>query len=128
MGAQVNKFGLSREIPSPTKRVIRQQCGFGCVVCGSGIYQYEHIDPEWHRAKEHSASRIALLCGTCHDYVTRRLWPKSKILKAREHPYCLRKGFSSARIDGPDLANEFVVTIGSCDFVRPRSILRVFGE
>src|SRR5215204_3499084 len=84
----VNKFGLSRAIPSPTKRAVRQECGFGCVVCGCGIYQYEHIHPPWHAAREHLCPCIALLCGTCHEYVTRKFWPKSKIAAARLDPFC----------------------------------------
>jgi len=40
-----NKFGLSRTIPEAIKSQIRRDDGYGCVVCGNALYQYEHIDP-----------------------------------------------------------------------------------
>lgn len=30
----INKQGISRDIPDPIKRDVRQRCGFGCVICG----------------------------------------------------------------------------------------------
>ena len=30
-------------ISLPTKRAVRQRCGFGCVLCGKPIYQYDHM-------------------------------------------------------------------------------------
>ena len=57
-----NKFELSRTIPEPIKRQIRQDSGFGCVICGLGIIQYEHVDPEFHLAKIHDPSKMTLLC------------------------------------------------------------------
>jgi len=128
MAAKLNKLGLSRHIPSPTKRAVRQECGFGCVICGGAIYQYEHIDPEWHEAKEHRVSQIALLCGACHDCVTRRFWSKEKIKAARRDPICRQRGFSRMYLDGPRIREEFTVSFGGCDFIRPRCVLRVFGE
>lgn len=64
--ANTNKHGLSRNIPSAVRLKVRKRCGFGCVVCGSAVYDYEHFEPEFHDAKEHSASGIALLCPTDH--------------------------------------------------------------
>lgn len=90
-----NGHGLSRNIPAGVKRTIRQECGFGCVVCGSAMIQYEHIDPPFAWAKEHDPSRMALLCPTCHDKVTRKFLPKQAVSDAREDPLCRRQGFSS---------------------------------
>jgi hypothetical protein len=69
--ASTNKYGLSRVIPADIAREIRKRCGFGCVNCGSALYHYEHMIPEFSEASQHIAEKITLLCGTCHDYVTR---------------------------------------------------------
>jgi len=69
--ALVNKHGLSRHIPADVRREVRQRSKFGCVVCRRGFYQYEHIDPPFEDATEHSPEGICCLCGSCHDSVTR---------------------------------------------------------
>ena len=61
----MNRFGLGRDIPGTTKRIVRQRCGFGCVVCGAAFYQYEHVDPAFADARVHDPEKICLLCGGC---------------------------------------------------------------
>lgn len=120
----VNKYGLSRYIPESIKRRIRIRCGFGCVVCGNLITVYEHIDPEFHEAREHNENCITLLCNTCHGNVTSRIWSKEKILEANASPKCLEKGYSKFSMDvskGP-----FTVQMGGVCFINTPSILRVF--
>lgn len=80
--ARVNDHKLSDHIPVETARLIRQQSRFGCVICRSGFYQYEHIDPTFEEAVEHNADNICCLCGSCHDAVTRGRWSKSKVKEA----------------------------------------------
>lgn len=65
MGA--NAHGLDRAIPAHVKRQVRQECGFGCVICGRLPYEYDHFDPEFTDAKEHRAEGIALLCSRHHS-------------------------------------------------------------
>ena len=88
-----NKHGLSRDIPSEIKRSIRQNCGFGCVICGAGIIQYEHVDPEFHEAKNHDPQKMTLLCPQCHAKVTTGFWSKEKVKRAMREPLCLSQGF-----------------------------------
>lgn len=128
MSRTINKHGLSRDIPAPTARAVRQECGFGCVICGCAIYQYEHIDPEWHNATSHAVSKIALLCGKCHDHVTRRFWSKESVKQARLNPFCKRHGYSRLRFEGADPRDYFTVRLGGCEFVRPRHVLRILGH
>lgn len=89
---EINKHGVSRDVPDDVKREIRRAAGFGCVCCGLAIGMYEHIDPEFHDAKEHDPRRMTYLCGACHDRVTRGIWSKQKIKEARETPWCLTTG------------------------------------
>lgn len=94
-----NKHGLDRYIPEPTKREIRRGCGFDCVVCGDSLIHYEHLDPEFKDAKTHDPQAMALLCGGCHDKVTRGSWSKDKVAAARKSPHCLTNGFSRGDFD-----------------------------
>lgn len=127
MQKTVNRFGLDRYIPAPTRRAVRKECGFGCVICGCGIYDYEHFDPDFADAKDHLASGIALLCGTCHGYVTRGRWSKDRVGKARANPKCLQCGFTRFEQDAFDPDEPFVISFGRCDFVIPKVVLRVYG-
>jgi hypothetical protein len=107
-------------------RKVRQRCGFGCIVCGCGYYHYEHIDPEFHEAKEHDPAKITLLCGRCHDLVTRGTWSKEKVAKRDKDPCCLRAGFARWDADLGD-ANQHVF-FGDVEFYNPAVVLHMFGE
>ncbi|HEC2576556.1 TPA: hypothetical protein R2K49_004513 [Raoultella ornithinolytica] len=83
----------SRNIPLPMKREIRQRCGFGCVVCGLPLYEYEHME-EWATVKRHVESEITLLCDQHHKEKTSGLLPKEAVLLANKNPHNLKKGVS----------------------------------
>ncbi|MEA3494507.1 MAG: hypothetical protein U9R42_00545 [Bacteroidota bacterium] len=91
----INKHGLKRYIPAEIRREIRQNSGFGCVICGLGIIQYEHVDPEFNDAKEHDPVRMTLLCPRCHNKVTTGYLDKEIVKEAMKNPKCLSKGFSN---------------------------------
>jgi len=115
-----NSQGLPRRIPEDVQRQVRQACGFGCVICGCGIYQYEHLEPEFHEAHYHNPDAIALLCGSCHDRITRKIWPKSKAIAARNKPVTLSRGVTS---DFLALEHPIKVRIGSNLFQHFDSII-----
>jgi hypothetical protein len=71
-----NRHGLTRYIPSPIKWEIRVRSKFGCVICRAGIYDYEHIDPEYSDATAHDPDSICCLCTACHAKVTRGHYSK----------------------------------------------------
>src|ERR1700753_2012952 len=89
--ADVNQNGLKRsELAADVRRAVRQRCRFGCVVCGSAIVQYHHFDPPFAEATEHRSDGITLLCGGCHDKVTRGLWSDNFVRMSDASPYCVR--------------------------------------
>lgn len=94
-----NAYGLSRSIPADVKRAVRQKCGFGCVICGLGIVQYEHVDPEFRNAKQHDPNAIALLCPQCHAKVTTGMWSKSRVKLAMRSPKCKQVGYTREFFD-----------------------------
>ncbi|HLT87834.1 MAG TPA: HNH endonuclease signature motif containing protein [Sphingobacterium sp.] len=97
--SNINKFGLARRIPADISRVIRQEAGFGCVICGSGIFEYEHIEPEFKSAKEHDPNCMTLLCPSCHSKATRGRLSKKSVWDAKKNPEPLKKGFASDWFD-----------------------------
>lgn len=84
-----------RRIPEPIKRQIRQRCGFGCVICGFPLYEYEHMR-EWAIVKEHHPGEMTLLCPTHHAEKTRGLLPVEDVWAANSRPHNLRLGVSEA--------------------------------
>lgn len=83
----------NRNIPLPIQREVRQRCGFGCVICGMPLYEYEHM-AEWAQVKRHVASEITLLCDHHHREKTVGLLPKEVVEAANKNPFNLREGIS----------------------------------
>ena len=84
---KINRHGLARYIPSDVRRQIRQECGFGCILCGLLPYQYDHFDPEFAEATLHDPNKIALLCGNHHDEKTAGRISNALISLKRSKPF-----------------------------------------
>lgn len=121
-----NKHGLDRNIPLATKRIIRQRDGFGCIICGLGIIEYEHVDPEFKDAEVHDPNCITVLCPNCHSKVTTGMWSKEKIKAAMENPKCISNGFSKEIFD---IGSGFpVIKIADTIFTKTRIPIQIFGS
>lgn len=94
-----NRFGLLRNIPEEVKKDVRRRTGFGCVLCGECIVDYEHVDPEFHNAVSHNPDCITLLCPSCHAKVTRKVYSKARVKLGMKAPWCLRQGFAWSDMD-----------------------------
>lgn len=92
-----NKSTRNRNIPLPVKRKVRQRCGFGCVICGSPIYQYHHIK-DWSEGGEDKADNITLLCPNHHAKATKNLIPKGEILQSNKNPKNILRGKSNPEL------------------------------
>lgn len=77
-----------RNIPNAVKRAVRKQSGFGCVICGLPIYQYEHID-EFAKVRRHDAPNLVLLCPNHHQEKTSRRLSKDVVRHFAANPYNL---------------------------------------
>lgn len=120
----MNQYGLPRNIPSDVKREVRRRCGFGCVICGGGIIQYEHVDPEYHEAKAHEAESITALCPGCHARVTSGIWSKEKVKQAMVSPKALEAGFSKDFFETSKISP--TVMLGDSSFVGCPWIIEIF--
>ena len=104
----------SRNIPLPIQREVRQRCGFGCVICGMPLYEYEHME-EWSKVHRHVSDEITLLCDQHHREKTAGLLPIENVISANENPHNLRENISkpyNLHFSG----NEAVVEIGGNSF------------
>jgi hypothetical protein len=97
--SEENRFGLKRYIPNSVKQEVRKRCGFGCVRCGLGFYDYEHFDPDFKDAKEHNASGITLLCMQCNQKRSRGILSRETVVLANSNPRCLQEGFTCESFD-----------------------------
>src|SRR5690349_14336280 len=73
-------------IPDPIKRVVRQRCGFGCVICGFPLVHYDHMT-EWSVVREHRADNLTLLCPNHHQQKTNGLLTEEQVRAADAKPY-----------------------------------------
>jgi hypothetical protein len=89
-----NKHGLGRTISADVKRKVRQRCGFGCVRCGLGFYDYEHFAPDFKDATTHDPACITLLCMQCNQKRARGLLAAETVAQANAAPYCRQHGFT----------------------------------
>lgn len=123
----LNKHGLSRYIPEHIQREVRVRLKFGCVVCRSAVCQYEHIDPEFSDAAEHDPNCICLLCGHCHDKVTRGLLSKATIQKRYRDVQTsdtAKRPFDDFHLE----SGQLTVLLGSCIFHGARTLIEIDGE
>jgi len=121
-----NKHGLNRYIPKDTKLEIRRRSKFGCVVCRCAFYQYEHIAPEYHEADEHNPSNMCLLCGHCHDKVTRGMLSKETVqqkYKEIQSSTDIKKPFDNLDLNH----NNINVKLGSCVFKHSKCLILLDG-
>lgn len=81
-------------IPSRIKRKVRQRCGFGCVICGLPIYDYDHL-PGYANVKRHRAEEITLLCQVHHGMKTKGLLADAQVEAANLAPFNLRSDTTS---------------------------------
>ncbi|MEF8770965.1 hypothetical protein [Candidatus Accumulibacter contiguus] len=122
-----NRFGLQRHIPENIALEVRRRSKFGCVMCRCAIYQYEHIDPEYADAEAHEPDKICLLCGGCHDRVTRGRLSKETV-KAR-YLEVQRSNEIHRPFEDLDLsAQNICVEMGTAVFEYARHLLRINGH
>ena len=120
-----NRFGLKRHIPDAIKRKIRQRDGFGCVVCGFALYDYDHFSPEFADAKQHEMDGIVLLCPSCHRQKGTFL-SMDAVAASAANPKCRQVGFSHGAFDLPGRAP--TIFIGKQTFRNATKILNIHSE
>lgn len=126
MENSTNKHGLKRYVPSDIRSKIRKDAGFGCVICGCVLVDYEHIDPEFNQAKEHNPDKMTLLCIACHGRVTRKIISKKAVWEAKNDPKSLQDGYvhDLLYVNTEDME----IKIGSSSAKNTKTILTIHGK
>lgn len=122
-----NKHGLYRYIPADVARDVRRRSKFGCVICRSAIYQYEHIFPEFNDATDHNPDDICLLCGRCHDKVCKSQISKQSVRHAYEKTQkdpSVKRPFDDFLLDSKQLE----VVLGSSIFHGSQTLIEIDGD
>ena len=122
-----NQHGISRHIPNDVALQVRKQSKFGCVICRCAIYQYEHIDPPFADATAHNPAKICLLCGTCHDQVTRGRLSKATVSRAYAEVQTsndIKRPFETLDL----FSQQVSIAVGTTIFEQPQTVFRVDDE
>ena len=119
-----HKYGLNRNIPSEVKRGVRKNSYFGCVICGNGICQIDHVEPVFEHAREHNPKGMTLLCGTCHDKKTRGIIGLKTVKEAMLQPFCKQKLPSDFFDFGSVIP---IIQFGNSTFINPISLISIDG-
>ena len=123
----MGKNSVSREaIPQETKKIVRQRCGYGCVICGAPLYHYDHMI-EYSKVNNHNSDNITLLCGDHHDKKTRGILPIETIIDANSKPFAIydplslkeKLYFKSNSLTIKIASNELYVRTRDGDFISP---------
>lgn len=122
----MNRFGLARTIPESVKLAVRQRDGFGCILCGSALVEYEHFEPDFKDATEHLADGIILLCTSCHGRKTRGHLSRETLNRARQAPKAKEDGFSFSAFDVGD--DPPTVILGNIEATNVGTLLGVLGD
>jgi hypothetical protein len=121
-----NKHGLGRTINAEIKREVRRRCGFGCVICGLGFYDYEHFAPDFADALVHDPAGITLLCMQCNQKRNRKVLSAATVARYNANPKCLEEGFANEWLD---ISTESIeVVFAGSTFLDCRHILSVRGD
>ncbi|HHQ6631940.1 TPA: HNH endonuclease [Serratia fonticola] len=124
-GAKKNKFGLTRYIKASVRRKIREDAGYGCVICGNLFVDYEHIEPEFHCAQSHDPERMTLLCRGCHSRVTDKRTSKDRVWQCKADPATKRIGFASEILEPKD---NLSIKLNTLTVSGSEVILRLHGK
>ena len=123
--SKINKHGLPRRVPAGIAREVRRRCGFGCVKCGSAIYDLEHFEPDYKDAVEHNADGITLLCMQCNQKKARGLLSAATVKRCNQKPRCKEDGFASEFFDFG--LEGYEVVFGGARFKNCADLVRVSG-
>lgn len=99
-------------MPAALKREVRRRCGFGCVICGFPIYEYDHL-LGWANVRRHVADEITLLCDNHHRAKTAGFLPNESVISANENPLNMQTGVTHP-YNLYYTGRTFLIRIGTC--------------
>ena len=105
--------------------MLRQKYGYGCVVCGSFILDYEHLEPEFKDAERHDPDGMLLVCPT-HHRAKNGMVSRDFLVASSKNPVAKQKGFSQYTLEWGQ--TEPLIIIGKNKFRNVKTLIRIEGE
>jgi hypothetical protein len=104
-------------IPASMRRQVRQQCYFGCVICGCPLYEYDHV-VDYAEVKEHTADNLVLLCRQHHGDKTAGRLSRERVVEAQKNPFNKGRSFTTPYRLEPNRTVEILLgsNSASCSF------------
>ncbi|HLW90671.1 MAG TPA: HNH endonuclease signature motif containing protein [Roseiarcus sp.] len=116
---------MSRETPEPIKRLLRQEAGFGCCLCGHPIFQYHHI-VEWADDQHFRPEDMMVLCPNHHDQATRGALLEDEQRSLKREPFNIRHGRAGGWLE---VRQDYcAASLGSVMVVNEGPFLQIDGE
>lgn len=103
----------ARHIPEGLKREVRRKCGFGCIVCGLPVFDYEHID-DFATVREHRIDNIVLLCPNHHREKTAGRMPVEVERRFAAKPFNADRSMTPAHRLHLMVGTHSVMRVGNC--------------
>jgi hypothetical protein len=116
---------MTRSTPLAIARLLRQEAGFGCCVCGNPIIQYHHI-VDWAIDQHFRPEDMMVLCPTHHDQVTKKAMPKAEQRAYQARPHNIERGLAKGLLA---IKQDYcAANFGSVTVVGEGTFLRIDGE
>lgn len=116
---------MIRRTPNAIARLLRQEAGFGCCVCGKPIIQYHHI-VEWADEQHFRTEDMMVLCPNHHDQATKGAMPEAEQRSFKANPVNIRRGFARGELAVKQ--DYCAANFGSITVVGEGTFLRIDGE
>jgi hypothetical protein len=111
--------------PGPIKRLLRQEAGFGCCICGIPILQYHHII-KWADEQHFRPEDMMVLCPLHHDQVTKGAMSENEQRQHKCEPVNIRKHRVKGLLELRQ--NYCAASFGSVIIVSEGPFLQINGE
>lgn len=105
-------------IPEEIKRNVRRKCRFGCILCGSPIFEYDHIN-NYSSSFDHSVDNLILLCREHHGAKTQGRLPIERIRYLEKNPFNNGRDFTTSAIAAYFSRNNGILELGSAKLEFP---------
>ena len=99
-------MSIGRDIPEPTKRLLRQEAAFGCCVCGNPFLTYHHIVP-FALAQKHDPANMMVLCPNHHSQADEGALTESEQRRWKATSYNVVRRY----VDGQLFTNEDLLAV-----------------
>lgn len=115
-----------RSILSELKRELRQEALFGCVLCGSPIIEFHHIE-FFSVVHEHKKENLVVLCPKCHHRANCKEIPPDYLLQKKVNPFNKDKSDVSQEFF-PFIYNDMIIKMSGGEFIRTPELITVRGK